>query len=536
LNDLNYFDQSFIKYEETEDNIKKSSNKGKSKSSKDNKNSDTSTSGKSKTSNKGASSNETSKSSNIPKTAPRLPFKLPNFDVTKLTLIHSRPATDPAIWITLIENVKVYMCLIPVNMDILETSDSTMTPPLIPLLRIYNNDMVNGTLLLTAGGVESEQNRSIILSLESKRVRIRKHTNGLCGTWIPLNRARELARTCSLDSKLSVFLSDNLRDYFAYNEGVPAIPLPLTLGNPLLDINKSMAVAALSSLNATAAVTAATSAASTSTTAATTASTTSSTKASTTSGKSKEIPISMKAPNPFQTALNLLSSNHLLLNKGNILGNNPLFSNPSALSLLFKQFPFSPMSLPTTTTPKVSIASNSKKNNSSQSQKAQSTKSSTPSTTTSTTTAATTAAATTATTVPNATAIAASLTTTATTTDFPTIPTLPLTFPSIATTTPLSSTSTTDAAGFHLAFENSVTQIGKNNKPSSISQLMKTTSKMKKMKSMPVRITKNENDMLNSTLASLTNEKFQNSFLNTSPDKNKENLVTNDNSYSSNGK
>ncbi|OUM66431.1 hypothetical protein PIROE2DRAFT_6381 [Piromyces sp. E2] len=539
LNDPNYFGQSFIKYEETEDNTKKSGNKGKSKNSKDNKNSDSSTSAKSKNSSKGASSSEISKNNNIPKTAPRLPFKLPNFDVTKLTLIHSRPATDPAIWITLIENVKVYMCLIPVNMDILESSDSTMTPPLIPLLRIYNNDMVNGTLLLTAGGVESEQNRSIILSLESKRVRIRKHTNGLCGTWIPLNRARELARTCSLDSKLSVFLSDNLRDYFAYNENVPTIPLPLPLGNPLLDINKSMAVAALSSLNATAAVT--TAASTSTTTATTTSSTTSSTKANTkanaTTGKTKEIPISMKAPNPFQTALNLLNSNRLLLNKGNILGNNPLFSNPSALSLLFKQFPFSPMSLPTGTTPKISIASNSKKNNNnSQSQKTQTTKSSTPSTTTTTaSTTTTTTATTTAAAVTDAAAIAASLTTTAAAPDFTTIPTLPLTFPSIAATAPLSTTSTTDPAGFQLAFENSVDQIGKNTKPSSISQLMKTTNKMKKMKRMPVRITKKENAMLNSTLASLTNEKFQNSFLSVSPDKNnKELTVNNDNSNSSN--
>ncbi|ORX53820.1 hypothetical protein BCR36DRAFT_403478 [Piromyces finnis] len=526
LNDPNYLSQSFIKYEESEDNTKKPTNKGKSKYAKDSKNNDISSTTKSKSSNKGASSNET-KSNIIPKAAPRLPFKLPNFDVTKLTLIHSRPATDPAIWITLIENVKVYMCLIPVNMDILESSDSTMAPPLIPLLRIYNNDMVNGTLLLTAGGVENEQNRSVILSLESKRVRIRKHTNGLCGTWIPLNRARELARTCSLDSKLSVFLSDNLRDYFTYNEGLPTIPLPLTLSNPLLDINKSIAVAALSSLNATTAAT--TAATTTSTTAATTATTTSSTKASTANGKSKEIPISMKTLNPFQTALNLLSSNHLLLNKGNILGNNSLFSNPSALSLLLKQFPFSPISLPTAgAIPKVSIASNSKKNNNS-SQKGQTSKSSTPSTTATTTSTTTIATETTAASVSNAAAIASSLTTTAT--NFSAIPTLPLNFPSAAaTTSSLLTTSTTDTSGFQLAFENPVSRIGKNDKPNSISQLMKTSGKVKKINSIPVRITKKENDVLNSTLASLTNEKFQNSLLSVSPDKNKEYEMDSNNS------
>jgi len=464
------------------------------------------------------------------------------------------------------------MCLIPVNMDILESSDSSITqPPLIPLLRIYNNDMVNGTLLLTAGGVESDQNRSIVLSLESKRVRIRKHTNGLYGTWIPLNRARELARTCSLDSKLSVFLNDNLRDYFPLSDTLPPIPL-LPLTNPLLDnLNKSMAVAALSSsLNTT------TTSTPTSTAPATPASsgsaTSTSTKASNTlsTGKSKEIPISMKTPpNPLQTALNLstlLNSNRLLLNKGNILGTNPLLSNPTALSLLLKQFPFTPISLPTklslpsttattSTTSATATTTTSKKNGGSataSTTKAQTTKSadatttaaSTTSTTATTTTAtatetSTTAATTTtdstttattstaktatsvvtaASTLPLSTLAAATLTTTpAIATDFSALP-LSLNFPSVAASAAatLSNSSAAAAAAaanavnFQLAFENSVSQMGKSRKPSSISQLMKTsTGKIKKTKKIPVRITRKETTpMLNSTLASLTNEKF----------------------------
>ncbi|KAF9303054.1 hypothetical protein BGZ74_004443 [Mortierella antarctica] len=82
------------------------------------------------------------------------------------------------------------------------------------LLRRADNGYVNATTLLLAGGVETEQERSIVLSLELGRVRVRKPGSQLFGTWIPLARARALAATCSLHHKLGPFLNDNLDTYF----------------------------------------------------------------------------------------------------------------------------------------------------------------------------------------------------------------------------------------------------------------------------------------------------------------------------------
>ncbi|KAF9197839.1 hypothetical protein BGZ49_001557, partial [Haplosporangium sp. Z 27] len=90
------------------------------------------------------------------------------------------------------------------------------------LLRRADNGYVNATTLLLAGGVETEQERSIVLSLERGRVRVRKPGSQLFGTWIPLARARALAATCSLHHKLGPFLNDNLDTYF---------PSPLPIPN-----------------------------------------------------------------------------------------------------------------------------------------------------------------------------------------------------------------------------------------------------------------------------------------------------------------
>ncbi|KAF9343219.1 hypothetical protein BGX26_006081, partial [Mortierella sp. AD094] len=68
----------------------------------------------------------------------------------------------------------------------------------------------------------TEQERSIVLSLELGRVRVRKPGSQLFGTWIPLARARALAATCSLHHKLGPFLNDNLDTYF---------PSPLPIPN-----------------------------------------------------------------------------------------------------------------------------------------------------------------------------------------------------------------------------------------------------------------------------------------------------------------
>jgi hypothetical protein len=79
----------------------------------------------------------------------------------------------------------------------------------IQLFRRADSGYINATLLLQAGGIKSERERSIILSLEVGRVRMKK-PDKLAGIWIPLERARALADTCSLTHKLGIFLSDQL--------------------------------------------------------------------------------------------------------------------------------------------------------------------------------------------------------------------------------------------------------------------------------------------------------------------------------------
>jgi hypothetical protein len=84
---------------------------------------------------------------------------------------------------------------------------------------------VNASSLLVAGGIEDEKERGIVLSLERGRVRVKcspEYQEGqltLEGTWIPLSRARALAVTCALDTRLSFFLSEELPRTF------PLLPL-----------------------------------------------------------------------------------------------------------------------------------------------------------------------------------------------------------------------------------------------------------------------------------------------------------------------
>ncbi|KAF9963570.1 hypothetical protein BGZ70_007334 [Mortierella alpina] len=115
------------------------------------------------------------------------------------------PTTNPVvpnIHLTVIDNVALY------------TTKLVNPGAEYRLLRRADNGYVNATTLLLAGGVETEQERSIVLSLELGRVRIRKPGSQLLGTWIPLARARALAATCSLHHKLGPFLNDNLDTYF----------------------------------------------------------------------------------------------------------------------------------------------------------------------------------------------------------------------------------------------------------------------------------------------------------------------------------
>ncbi|PVV01207.1 hypothetical protein BB560_004383 [Smittium megazygosporum] len=83
------------------------------------------------------------------------------------------------------------------------------------LLRLVENDYVNASTLLEAGGVNSEQERNIVLSLEVGRFKWRRPNSQLSGTWVPLSRARALASTCSLTNKIGMFLNDGLESYFS---------------------------------------------------------------------------------------------------------------------------------------------------------------------------------------------------------------------------------------------------------------------------------------------------------------------------------
>ncbi|KAF9193993.1 hypothetical protein BGZ50_006838 [Haplosporangium sp. Z 11] len=138
------------------------------------------------------------------------------------------PTTNPvvpSIHLTVIDNVALY------------TTKLVNPGAEYRLLRRADNGYVNATTLLLAGGVETEQERSIVLSLELGRVRVRKPGSQLFGTWIPLARARALAATCSLHHKLGPFLNDNLDTYF---------PSPLPI--PTQKITPSVVTATASAL------------------------------------------------------------------------------------------------------------------------------------------------------------------------------------------------------------------------------------------------------------------------------------------------
>ncbi|KAF9437819.1 hypothetical protein BGZ76_010983 [Entomortierella beljakovae] len=117
-------------------------------------------------------------------------------------MIPTTTTVVPNIFLTIIDNVALF------------TTKLVNPAGEYRLLRRADNGFVNATTLLLAGGVETEQERSIVLSLEVGRVRIRKPGSQLLGTWIPLARARALAATCSLHHKLGPFLNDNLESYF----------------------------------------------------------------------------------------------------------------------------------------------------------------------------------------------------------------------------------------------------------------------------------------------------------------------------------
>jgi hypothetical protein len=123
----------------------------------------------------------------------------PQSDTNK---IYPTTPTNPPMYITTIDNTNVCVATLSIR-------GSTYD-----IIRRLDTGFVNGTTLLTAGGIDTERERSMILSFEMERIRVPNKGNRLWGTWIPLHRAQELAATCSIQNRLAGFLSDRLDTYF----------------------------------------------------------------------------------------------------------------------------------------------------------------------------------------------------------------------------------------------------------------------------------------------------------------------------------
>ncbi|KAJ1923994.1 hypothetical protein IWQ60_005509 [Tieghemiomyces parasiticus] len=119
--------------------------------------------------------------------------------------IPARLPVSPRIYLTLVESTPFYILAVGPRQGFKRTHT---------LLRRADTGYVNAERLLGAGGVETDQERSIVLSLEVDRYRYPDPLSELYGSWIPLPRARALAATCSLHHKLGPFLNDNLQTYF----------------------------------------------------------------------------------------------------------------------------------------------------------------------------------------------------------------------------------------------------------------------------------------------------------------------------------
>lgn len=83
------------------------------------------------------------------------------------------------------------------------------------LMRRKHTDMINGSILLYAAGMESARERNLVLTLEKERAKCRKRDSGLFGTWLSVGRARKLAAaSCLLDHLPSCFLQYDLISRF----------------------------------------------------------------------------------------------------------------------------------------------------------------------------------------------------------------------------------------------------------------------------------------------------------------------------------
>ncbi|KAJ2850299.1 hypothetical protein IWW36_001985 [Coemansia brasiliensis] len=137
----------------------------------------------------------------------------PFADIPATAMVATKMAVSPRIVLTIVETVPVYMTVITTTEPAAEGRGKWIVRR-HRLLRLVENGYVNASSLLLAGGVASEQERSIVLSLEVGRFKWRRPQSKLYGTWIPLPRARALAATCSLNHRLGPFLNDNLESYF----------------------------------------------------------------------------------------------------------------------------------------------------------------------------------------------------------------------------------------------------------------------------------------------------------------------------------
>ncbi|KAI8080691.1 uncharacterized protein B0P05DRAFT_69992 [Gilbertella persicaria] len=128
------------------------------------------------------------------------------------SVLHTIQPTKPRMEITVIDNIAV--CIAFLVKDDIEYR----------IMRRLDNSFINGTQLLIAGGIDTESERSMILSFEMNRVRMPNRQSVLFGTWIPNRRAQELAATCSIQHMLTSFLGDDVEHLF------PS-PLPSFIAN-----------------------------------------------------------------------------------------------------------------------------------------------------------------------------------------------------------------------------------------------------------------------------------------------------------------
>ncbi|PIA17295.1 hypothetical protein COEREDRAFT_96866 [Coemansia reversa NRRL 1564] len=137
----------------------------------------------------------------------------PFVDIPSTAMVATKVPVSPRIVLTIVETVPVYMTVVTTTEPAVDCQGKWIVRR-HRLLRLVENGYVNASSLLLAGGVASEQERSIVLSLEVGRFKWRRPQSKLYGTWIPLPRARALSATCSLNHRLGPFLNDNLESYF----------------------------------------------------------------------------------------------------------------------------------------------------------------------------------------------------------------------------------------------------------------------------------------------------------------------------------